>query len=419
MTHLTRKFFLYSRWGDLLPLGRLLQAAGADVLLYVTQDRAEHVGLGLIPKTENPNPPKGFVVIFDDTGFGEEGQDLRARGFSVIGGNPLDQALGRSRRDGIRLMREHNIAVPETKDFRTVVMAMRFLEEEGGAWFVKVDGDLGNASTVDGRAEDILRYLSWLDGQVPRPRGIELQKSVDGDEISIEGWFDGQKFIEPFNVTVEEKKFQTGDHGPRTGCESCVVFLLNNAQLPQQTLLKMTETLRQHHYVGPLDLNTVVTEQGPVGLEWTARLGFDSSHALFHLMAQTRVPLPEQLEAFAHGDLAEWYLQPTPALTLRFTVPPYPNEDDAKTAAKMRGFPLDSKILDLDITDVQMGKDGPEMAGRDGLLGVVTVLGPVASGRTRALATLENLNVPGLQYRVDPTHRYEATVANLTKKELL
>src|SRR2546422_4157146 len=64
---------------------------------------------------------------------------------------------------------------------------------------------------------------------------------------------------------------------------------------PRSTLFPYTTLFRSS-----LDLNMIVTEKGPLGLEWTARLGFDASDALFRLLGPT---LPEQLEAFAFGDL--------------------------------------------------------------------------------------------------------------------
>lgn len=408
-------FFLYSKWGDSLTLGRLLQDNGADVALYIDDETGERVGEGLIARTDNPNPSQGDIVVFDDTGLGDVGTDLRDRGFAVIGGNPYDRALGKRRADGMAIMKEHRIATPEDHEFPSISKAVSWLEGQGEAeWFVKVDGDLGDSSTTNGDAGHIIRYLNWLAENPGKVKGVELQKKVDGEEISIEGWFDGNHFIFPFNATIEEKKFMTGDVGPRTGCESCVVFAYDGPLVEE--LLKLEDTLREEGYVGSLDLNMIVTEKGPLGLEWTARLGFDASNGLFHLIGPT---LPEQLEAFAHGALPAWSIAPELALTLRFSIPPYP-ETNKREAKKLYGFPLDKRILDLDYTDVAIGDDGPICAGRDGLLGVATILGTdIGALRKEALEKVSRMKIPNVQYRVDPTHRFEKTMEGLSKKGLV
>ena len=407
-------FFLYSKWGDSLTLGRLLEDHGADVALYVDDEIGEHVGEGLIERTDNPNPSEGDVVVFDDTGLGDVGTNLRERGFAVIGANPYDRALGKRRADGMAIMKENHIGTPEDHEFPTIQAAIKWLEKQDGDWFVKVDGDLGDSSTTNGDTAHIVRYLDWLALNPGKVKGVELQKKAIGEEISVEGWFDGQRFVFPFNATIEEKKFMAGDVGPRTGCESCVVFAYDGPLVEE--LLKMEDTLREEGYIGSLDLNMIVTEKGPLGLEWTARLGFDASNGLFHLMGPT---LPEQLEAFAYGALPAWEISPELALTLRFSIPPYPN-DNKREAGKLYGFPLDKKVLDLDYTDVALGSDGPICAGRDGLLGVATVLGTdIDSLRKEALQRVSSMKISMLQYRIDPTHRFEDTMEGLEKKGLL
>ena len=410
-------FFLYSKWGDSLTLGRLLQDAGADVLLYLVEDHAQYIGEGLIPKTDNPNPPEGSIVIFDDTGMGGVGADLRERGFVVIGGNPYDRSLGKKRADGMAIMKENKIKTPEDHEFPDIAAAIKWLEKHGedGDWFVKVDGDLGDSSTTNGPPDHIIRYLRWLADNNSKVKAVEVQKKVEGLEVSIEGWFDGQRFVYPFNATIEEKKFMPGDVGPRTGCESCTVFAYEG--LLADELMKMEDTLREEGYVGSLDLNMIVTdEKGPLGLEWTARLGFDASNGLFHLMGPT---LPEQLEAFAYGALPAWDIAPELALTLRFSIPPYP-EGTKKEAAKLYGFPLDASILDLDCSDVAMGDDGPICAGCSGQLGVCTVMGTdIGVLRKSALDSVGSLKINNLQYRIDPVTRHEKTIEGLEEKGLL
>jgi len=400
-------FFLYSHYGDALPLGIALQKAGADVVMHTVDEGTEHVGEGLIDLSEHPNPPAGSIVIFDDTGMGAEGTDLRNQGFAVIGGNPFDTKLGKDRRRGKEIMKEAGIVVPQGKSFKTIDEAKVYVTDKEGKWFVKVDGDLGNASTVDGDSETLKRYLTWVSAQDKQVHGVELQSALQGPEVSVEGWFDGEEFVFPFNATIEEKRLMAGNVGPRTGCESCVVWPYSGPLADE--LLKMTDVLRKEEYIGSLDLNMIVTQDGPVGLEWTARLGFDASTALWVLAGPT---LPEQLEAFAYGALPAWELSPEPALTLRLSIPPYPTEDK-KLGRKMYGYPIDSGMSQETIypTDIRLGPSGLECAGRDGLLGCIVTQGN--DMKSKAVDIAGSLKIPSLQYRIDPVSRYEKTLKEL------
>src|SRR5207245_3086759 len=125
-------------------------------------ESGEHVGEGLIERTDNPNPSEGDVVVFDDTGLGDVGTNLRERGFAVIGANPYDRALGKRRADGMAIMKENHIGTPEDHEFPTIQAAIKWLEKQDGDWFVKVDGDLGDSSTTNGDTAHIVRYLDWL-----------------------------------------------------------------------------------------------------------------------------------------------------------------------------------------------------------------------------------------------------------------
>lgn len=410
-------FHFASGDGSAFSLALKLQREGHPVTWHVKTPEAKTIGQGYIRWAEKPD--RNAVVVFDTTQRGELGAAYRKAGHVVIGGNHFDKPLEIDRAFGAEVMRKAGIKVPETYPFSDIPTAIKFLDTVDGAWFVKVSADVGECDTYDAAdPESMIRYLEWVE-TVGKVHPFELQRKATGVEVSCNGWFDGKDFVPPFDITIEEKKLLTGDVGPRTGCESCVVWHASNLALANKTVKRIADVLRREKYVGPIDLNSLVDAQGePIGLEWSARLGFDATQAWMHLFGGD---LGEQLEAFAYGDLPEWEPADVSALsgTLRVTIPPYPG-DNKKDHAKTHGLPLDPRVMSdrtFDPTDVCKGPDGlPAAAGSCGIVGTVSAVGPdLKFVKEHLLTTARSLEIPQAQFRVDPLSRAPRDMAALDK----
>ena len=413
--------FLWSDWGSTSFLAHKLKRAGIPVTLYIHHEANRFQGHGYVPKTTDPLPPKGSLVIFDGIGHGDLGTTLRQKGHLVIGGNPFDTALERNRAEGISLMRKAGIKVPETKNFSGIAAAKTFLETTDGEWFLKVSGSHADeGSTCNADRETLLRYLDYVKTQ-PGEKSFILQQKVNGVEVSTNGWFDGVKFLSTFDGTIEEKKLLSGDLGTRTGCESNVVWLYRPAaSLPHETVMKMESVLQESRYCGPLDLNAIITDDGTVyGLEWTARLGFDATQAWVRFFDPKS--LVEQLADYAARFLTSWEVpKPTQqSFSLRISLPPYP-EGSSKETAQVRYWPVDKAWISgepYDPEDVMRSDSGPVCAGGSGLIGVIGMLGPsITPMRKDILEIADSLKMPSKQYRIDPLTRAEEDWKTLTKQ---
>ena len=411
-------FFIHSDYGDAAFLARRLKQEGHPVLLYIKDAAGSHLGNGLVPKTTNPIPPKGFpFAIFDSIKHGNQGREIRKRGIRVLGGNPFDVPLEGDRPQGAKIMRAIGVKTPEVKEFKSIALAIKFLEAESGPWFVKqIGGDTAEVSTYDAKdPEDMVRYLRWAG-----PAGLEhfqLSKRIEGTEVSCNGWFDGTKFVPPFDVTLEEKKFMPGKLGPRTGCESNVVWLLQDSALPDITVAPLASILAREGYVGPIDLNSLITADGtPVGLEWTARLGFDATQAWQALIPR----LGEQLAEFLSGGLTQWEHSKDLSVTIRISMPPYPSWDP-KGAAEFRGMPLDKKWLGEDycLTDVMASPEGPVLSGASGMVGTVGAQGGSLEPLIKkTLDMAYEIMVPNKQFNKEPIERRKKDIPALQKMGL-
>ena len=401
------KAVLLSEFGDAWFVARRLQREGHTVAMHIFDPASRKVGDGFVEKLPYPTVSRGTdLVLFDGTGRGELGQKLRAQGFAVIGGNPLDHDLEVDRTKGTAFMRQVGIKTPPTYAFTTLAQGEAFLATHPGRWYFKPSGDVATDLTRNGDARAVRRFLAWAGRSGAKFRGFELQRAQDGAEVSVEGWFDGRRWVGPCNSTLETKKFCVGDLGPRTGCQANVVwpYRMTNPVLFGKTVERMAPLLRAAKYVGPLDLNCIIGDDGtPYGLEWSARTGFDALQAWSLLI---RGNWGEQLAAFAHGKLERWDVAPAFGLTLRLSTSPYPM-DDAKIAAESTGLPLDPDLVKNPETtfldDVRMGKDGlPELAGRDGSVCCVGAVGTDWRAlQKQVLAKADDLDIPSKAYRMD------------------
>lgn len=209
-----------------------------------------------------------------------------------------------------------------------------------------------------------------------------------------------------------------GGIGPNTGCAGNVVWLLNRPDpVFQRGLGRAREQLAETGFVGPIDLNTIVTEGEIFGLEWTPRFGYEGTCNLTSLLP---MDFGEFMLAIATGG------QPTLGApkagfcaSVRLSVPPYPAKSDPK---KFAGVPVSG--IDPDhlehwyLSDVRLREGSEselETIGTDGLIGA-----PMGCGETiheafaRVQAMIDDLLIPDLQYRNDIEKRCVERFENLT-----
>src|SRR6266478_1062667 len=423
----SEKFLLISGGGDGLGLALRLRMEGNDVAVWIREGRAKSNYDGLLakPKKWDEFLDASTIVIFDSSGGGRTADRLRARGHFVFAGSTFADSLELDRAVALDFMSQAGIRTPESKTFRSWEKAKAYVKERDSRLVFKASGDTGNylGSYVSYDAQDLIEMLDHF-AEVTSGKGkpeFILQDFVEGTEISTEGWFNGREFMQPWNHTLERKQLMNDGLGPSGGCAGNLVWCEREINHVIETgIARMAPILADHEYVGPIDLNSVVNEDGVWGLEFTPRFGYDALPALLELVeggigptiaAMARLEFPTELP-----------LANRKAAGLRVSIPPYPSEHfHPDEGIPVRGLTREDRDH-LYFFDVKLN-DANHLVSTNAFGAIVTVTGS-GEGITDAfvgpMEIAKRAKIPQKQYRTDLVNvfiREWAKFDQLTRKE--
>lgn len=410
-----------------------LRKEGHEVIVYIKSEESRSVGDGIFWKTTDPDSivEQADIVLFDDNGMGVKADEYRKAGHRVWNGGKIHDKLEYDRLFGMEVMRQNGLTIPQTLEVKTVeeVADAAATLRESKKIVVKVDGanQAGNGfSFVADNAEQLEAQVKhWCDDGLLKDgwSGI-VQEFVPGIEVSVEGWFNGSEWSDDYNITLEEKRPFAGNLGPNIGCAYNTIFPIKKSSgLVKKCLDPLTDFLRREGFVGQIDVNNIVGQDGtPYALEFTPRCGYDSTPTL------------------AYGWGYGWRLQRALGLDfetpesrgfrfaggVRVYIPPYPVElDDAESCEKMCG---NVKVERPDALreffyeyDTKRTEEGLVCAGSCGIIGIAHGSGdtPRDAGLA-AYRVAERIKVPGKSYRaIDGYRRSEDVVHDLVSLGLI
>jgi len=175
------------------------------------------------------------------------------------------------------------------------------------------------------------------------------------------------------------------------------------------TLKKFEHTLKKENFVGYIDLNCIVDEQGIHPLEFTSRFGYPTIFIqmegilnligdFFYELASGLKPVLKTKSGFQVG--------------VRLVVPPLPFDDDETFNVKSKGSIIYFKDNKNDkkgvhVEDVKLVRGKWIVAGTSGV--ILTVCGTGLSmkqAQEEAYARIKNINIPLMYYRTDIGDRW-------------
>lgn len=420
------RILIHSACGDGLGLAQFLgDIDGHEVYYYCKEERFRACGKGLVNSVDSVNAglsKSPEAIIFDMSGDGALADKLGAEGYPVLGAGKFNDLVEHDRSYGMDLCKKVGINVPNYFSFKSteVAKAISMVEKNGKAYVLKPDNNLALELTYVGKdAEDTIKYLQWCEEQKLLKGDFLLQEKVEGVEISTEVWFSHGRPLVGCNGTMEVKKFMAGNLGPATGCESSIVWPYKSLEtkIVRETIAKLYPILEKVRYTGPIDINSIVAEDGTAYfLEFTPRFGYSAFYALIEMMPSN---LGDFLVEVANGQATEVVMDKAFGMALTLSVSPYPLDSGKKWNYKAFEITGNRRIVGVPEGhffpyDVKREKDEYRTAGILGLVGYLSYAGSGLSAvNDLVYKKVKEIEIADLQYRVDGAERAKKDIPKL------
>jgi phosphoribosylamine---glycine ligase len=394
-----------------------LVAEGHEVKVFVGEEEARGTMAGLVPRTADWRAELDWVgrdgiLLFEavSEGYGALQDELRRAGHRVIGGSAFGDRLENDRAFGQRLLAGLGLKTAAVHHFDDAESGDAFLAARPGRYVLKFSGpDFASGDNYVGQRPDGADVRAVLEGRFRaracRPASYILMDFVDGVEMGVGAYFDGDRFLAPACLDWEHKRFFAGDMGELTGEMGTVATFDRSGRFFELTLARIAPLLREHGHVGYVNLNTIVNEDGIWPLEFTCRFGYPGFAILEPLQA---IGWAELFRAMAERSSGSFPVRPGFSVGVVLTTPPFPYT--RKQVDEPVGLPVlfDSGPDDSDRRNLHYGEVGLDPGGRlvtSGLYGwtmVVTGTGAtVAAARAGAYERARRVFIPSVRYRLD------------------
>jgi len=392
-----------------------------EVKYHIAAESDREIADGFVTKTDDWRAEIEWadIVIFDDiwvgsdVGTGALARELRERGKAVVGGTPNTDRLEEDRGYAMEILEANGIDTIDHHVFEDFDAGIQHVQANPAPYVIKPLGEVQNVKRLlyvgnedDGSdVVDVLRAYKKAWGH--RMKGFQLQRKVEGVEIAICGFFDGERFVDRVNFNFEHKKLFPGNIGPSTGEMGTSMFWGGRNRLFAETLGKLEDWLADEGYVGSIDINCIVNETGIYPLEFTPRFGYPTI-ALQEESFES--PTGQFFYDLAHGNDPELAVHDGYQIAVRVVLPPFPFDDQKTYDENSRNAAVVFQTEGRDGIHLEDTKkiDGQwRVAGESGMPLVVTGKGEtMGDARRQAYERVDDILIPNLYYRDDIGERW-------------
>lgn len=404
---------------DLNSLYLRLAADGHAVKVSITEPLCHGVLAGMVPRTNDWEAELSWIreagddgiILFENVAKDRGGlQDaLRRDGFHVVGGSAYGDRLEKDRGYAQSILVQIGLPIARVATFENLESASAYLDAHPGRHVLKFNGDgYGAADTYIGRLHDNRDVKAVLAAKLRAQEGADvsfvLMEHVQGIEMGVGAYFDGERFLEPACLDWEHKHFFPGDLGELTGEMGTVVTYSGTQPFFERTLKRMAPLLRAGGYCGYINLNTILNKEGIWPLEFTCRFGYPGFAILDPLQETSWADL---FKAMVTRSRVPFATRPGFAVGVVMTTRPFPY---IRTyVPEPIGLPIlfEGEISAEDRRHLHYGEVGLVdsqlvTAGYHGWTLVVTGTGPTVSvAQEAAYGLADRVVVPNIRYRRD------------------
>jgi phosphoribosylamine---glycine ligase len=387
---------------DLGSLYMRLVADGHDVRVSVSEPLASGTMKGLVPRVEDWRSEldwvgKSGLILFEAVGFGELQDDLRSKGFKVIGGSAFGDRLEDDRAYAQSLLESFGMKVALSVEFDVVDDAVEDLRQRPRRCVLKTSASAGD--TFVGMMPDGSDVIAMLRA-CPRAGNLILMDHIAGVETGVGAYFNGERFLRPACLDWEHKHFFAGDMGELTGEMGTVATFDGSETLFEVTLAPLEPMLCDAGHVGWVNLNMIVNEDGVWPLEFTCRFGYPGFAVLEPLQA---VRWAELFRSMLDRSTERLPTVSGYSVAVVLSTPPFPYT--RKDVEAPVGLPVIVEGVEPDhlhLGEVGRGPDGLVTAGLYGWTAVVTgTAHSVVEAQRLAYERAAKMRIPNVRYRLD------------------
>lgn len=401
---------------DLGSLYMRLAGEGHEVKVFVEEEEARGTMAGLVPRTEDWRGELDWVgrdgiILFEavSEGYGALQDRLRGDGYRVIGGSAFGDRLENDRAYAQQVLAGLGLPIAAVREFDDAATGDAFIAANPGRYVLKFSGpDFASSDNYVGQRSDGADTRAVLAARFRArsgaPASYILMDHVEGVEMGVGAYFDGNGFLAPACLDWEHKRFFAGHMGELTGEMGTVATFEGSRKFFDLTLARIAPLLRDHGHVGYVNLNTIVNRRGIWPLEFTCRFGYPGFAVLEPLQDTGWGDL---LSAMASRSATDFPTRPGSSLGIVLTTPPFPYT--RKQVDEPVGLPvlIEGALDEEDRRNLHFGEVGLDdgalvTSGLYGWTMVVTGTGPdIAAAKRSAYDRARRVFAPSLRYRLD------------------
>jgi phosphoribosylamine---glycine ligase len=410
------KFLFVSYDGLIADIAWEVVKEGHPAKFWIKDPEEKEIAEGFVPKADDWKKEVEWadVVVFDDVlGMGALADELRKKGKLVVGGSPYSDKLEDDRAFGQQELRNAGVAIIPQENFTSFDDAMAYVKANPNRYVIKPSGEAQNYKRLlfvgeeeDGR--DVIQVLGdYKRAWSKKIKEFQLQRRIMGVEVATGAFFNGKEFVPPICVNFEHKKLFPGDIGPSTGEMGTSMFWSEPNKVFNATLKKMEPRLADERYVGYIDINCIVNNNGIYPLEFTARFGYPT---ISIQQEGLLTPIGEMLYKLAEGTINRLRTRTGFQLGVRVVVPPFPFRDKETFESSSKDAVILFKTPSREgfhIEDVKLEDGEWLVTGTSGVVLIVCGLGPtMKQAQRQAYNRVKNVMIPNMYYREDIGDRW-------------
>jgi phosphoribosylamine---glycine ligase len=410
--------------GEYCDLGAMylrMVEAGHEVRVYVENPDYHDVYKGMLNFTHQWKEELDWVkeagtdgiILFESASKGHLQDQLREEGFQVIGGSTFGDRLEADRSFGQQIMQEMGMYIAKTIAFTSYASAIEFLKHSRKRYVYKNNGaeSLRTRNYV-GQLKDSSDVAALLElyrqqsatTRIAQAPDFVLMEYIDGIEIGVGAYFNGQHFLQPACLDWEHKRFFYGDLGELTGEMGTIVTYRNTEIIFYRSLAQIETRLRKSGYCGYINLNMIANADGLWPLEFTSRFGYPGYSICAALQQESWESIFKKMLTRSSLNLLT---NDGFAAGVVLTVPPFPYSYGYAELSKGTPILFEPSITEeensrLHFSEVEQRDRQLFTSGVNGYVGTAIGSGVnIKEARKKAYALAKKVILPHIRYRTD------------------